>query len=383
MKKMTQINLLIMLIFILAACNTNDNETNRTNADSGPQSADSTKPYVQGVENVDVLNTHGSIEGLERMHSFYDNMRNGVPSDLRIVHYTTEGDPMITDLTYNGKLLKVKDDTTRDKYGSGEIRTNSCSNMIEEVNPTNTSYIAVDCNSGHFGKEEILKISYNMNQQDLFEFELKYGVNLENEVITKPITTEKENSTIETNVKGDSVVAASVKQEVYKRLVFANYLAEKDLETTCASKESMNYYLKVYINGGQREFRWSECDQSLEGLKFTEIAEYIIKQSEKKQTEKSEVTVQGYVLQVKDDTLLIGEGLNMIDYEWLKDEIQQMDLDAYIFDFTILEGVNTKEFNPGDKIQATIEGSIRGSKPGRAKVKDIKKLVFSNEIESR
>lgn len=374
MKKMTHINLLIMLIFILAACNMNDNETNRTNADSGPQSADSTKPYVQGVENVDVLNTHGSIEGLERMQSFYDNVQNGVLSDLRIVRYTTEGDPMITDLTYNGELLKVKDDTTRDKYGSGEIRINSCSNMIEEVNPTNTSYIAVDCNSGHFGKEEILKISYNMNQQDLFEFELKYGVNLENEVITKSITTEKENSTIETNVKSDSVVAASVKQEVYKRLVFAYYLAEKDLETKCKSKESMNYYLKVHINGGQREFRWSECDQSPEGLKFTEIAEYIIKQSEKKQSENSGVTIQGYVFQVKDDTLLIGEGLNMLDYEWLKDEINQIDLDAYIFDFTILEGVNTGEFNPGDKIQATIEGSIRGSKPGRAKVKDIKKL---------
>ncbi len=59
-----------------------------------------------------------------------------------------------------------------------------------------------------------------------------------------------------------------------------------------------------------------------------------------------------------------------------------MNLDAYIFDFTFLEGVNTENFNPGDKIQAHIEGNIKGSKPRRAKVKDIKKLEFSNEIEA-
>ncbi len=53
-----------------------------------------------------------------------------------------------------------------------------------------------------------------------------------------------------------------------------------------------------------------------------------------------------------------------------------MNLDTYSFDFTILEGVNTEEFQPGDKIQAHIEGSIKGSKPKRAKVKDIKKLEF-------
>ncbi|MEC1722699.1 DUF4362 domain-containing protein [Schinkia azotoformans] len=177
MKEITYIGLLIMLIITLAGCNPNDREKNGTSTNGGPQSAvkDTTKPYVKGVGNVDVLNSHGSIEGLERMQSFYDNIKNGVPADLRIVHYTIEGDPIITDLTYNGESLEVKDDNTRDKYGSGEIRTNSCGDMIKEVNPTNTSYIAIDCEAGPFGKEELLIINYNMSQRDLFEFELKYG----------------------------------------------------------------------------------------------------------------------------------------------------------------------------------------------------------------
>jgi hypothetical protein len=378
MKKVTYINLLVMLIFTLTACNTNDREKNSSNANSEPQSAvkESSKPYVSGIGNVDVLNAHGSIEGLGRIESFYDNMQKDVPSKLRIVHYTIEGDPMLTDLTYNGKSLEVKDDTSRDKYGSGEIKTNSCKDMIKEVNPTNTAYIAIDCKGVPFGKEMILSINYNMSQQDLFEFELKYGVKLENVVNTKTNTIKKVISAKKTVEKSDFVLPASVKQEVFKRLVFANYLAEKNLETTCGSKDSMNYYLKVYINGAHREYRWSTCDQSPDGVELTKIAKYIIQQSEKQQSEEPDVTVQGYVLQAKDGTLLIGEDLNIFDYEWLKDEIQLTNLDAYNFDFTILEGVNSGEFNLGDKIKAHIEGSIEGSKPGRAKVKDIKKLGF-------
>lgn len=38
------------------------------------------------------------------------------------------------------------------------------------------------------------------------------------------------------------------------KLVFANYLAEKELNAKCEKEDAMNYQLKVHINGGQREF---------------------------------------------------------------------------------------------------------------------------------
>lgn len=376
MKKMTYIVLFFILIVTLAACNMQVSENMSPSADEGPQSTekDVSKPYVKGVENVDVLDSHGSIEGIERMRGFYEDVQKGVPTELRLVRYTIEGDPIISDLTYDGKLLEVKYDTTHDAYGSGTITTTSCSNLIEEVNPTNTSYIAVDCNNDFYGMEEILQISYNMNQQDLFEFELVYGVNLENEINTLTNTIKKENSATGTPLIQDFVMAADVKQEVYKRLVFANYLAEKDLVKTCKSEDAMNFSLKVHINSGQREVRWNACDHSMDGVKFNDIANYIIEQSEQEQGENQQVTVQGYVLERRDNTLLIGEDLNKLDYEWIKDEIHQLDLNAVIFDFILLEDVHTEEFNQGDKIQATIEGSISGSKPGKARVKEIKKI---------
>ncbi|MCT8140300.1 DUF4362 domain-containing protein [Anaerobacillus sp. CMMVII] len=356
MKKAPYIIFILVLLVLLSACN-------RQSGNGEPQSTEGTSEiYVKGLENVDVLNSHGSIEGLERMSSFYENVKNGVPSDLRIVHYTIEGAPIVTDVSYNGEFLEVKDDTTRDTYGSGAITSKNCKNLIEEVNPTNTSYIAVDCTGGLRGMQEILKINYNMSQQDLFEFVLKYGLNQENEINSH--TLKKESST---------QIIKDVKQEVYKRLVFANYLAEKDLITTCDTKDTINYFLKVHINGGEREFQWSACDQSMDGVKFTKLANYIIEQSEKKQHVQP-ITVQGYVLEKKENELLVGEDFTMLDYEWMKDEIKHIDFNNYIYDFAILIGVNTEEFNPGDKILATIEERISDNKPGRALVKEIKKL---------
>ncbi len=370
--------LLLTFLFILTACNTTGEEKNRNdNEESHTTSIDSDKPTVQSVDNVDVVNTHGSIDGLEKMKNFYSNLQNGISSELRIVHYTIEGDPIVTDLNYKEDTVKVTYDSTRDNFGSGEITTVTCSDLLEEVNPTNTSYIATGCSDGFFGMIEILVVEYNLGRQDLFELELKFGDQLENEVNTKTKEVTKVINSKETRAIRDFQLSTQVKQEIFKRLVVANYLGDLDLKNTCQSAESKDYYLKVYINGGNREYHWSSCDQGPDGLKFTDIAEYIIVQSEMEQTENPETVIQGYILQEKDDTLLIGEDLNILQYEWLKDEIQHTGLDSYAFNFISLEGVQTDEFKIGDKIEAIIKGTITGSNPGKAQVKDIRPLYIT------
>lgn len=124
------------------------------------------------VKNADVVNTHGSIEGLDKMELFYEDTKKNVKSDLSVVHYTIEGDPMITDLTYNNGVIKVKQDTTRDQYGSGRVTTITCGRFYREVNPTNVSYVAADCKGTDLGMDEILNVDYDMKQQDLFEIQI-------------------------------------------------------------------------------------------------------------------------------------------------------------------------------------------------------------------
>ena len=157
----------------------------------------------------------------------------------------------------------------------------------------------------------ILAIEYNLATTGSFRVELKYGEKLENEVNTKTKEVTKVINSKETSTTSDFQLSTQVKQEIYKQLMMANYLGDIELKTNVIRK-SEDYYLKVYINGGDREYHWSNCDEGSEGIKFTEIAEYIIIQSEMEQDENPETVIQGYILQVKDDTLLIGVDLNRI-----------------------------------------------------------------------
>ncbi len=87
------------------------------------------------------------------------------------------------------------------------------------------------------------------------------------------------------------------------------------------------------------------------------------------------------MLAIKDNVQLIGEDFTMLDYELTKGELQQINYEHFIYDFTILEGVDTNVFTPGDKIIVTIEGYIIGSKPLREKVADIKKTNIRKAFE--
>lgn len=367
MGKMMYVIYLFILASLLVACNT-------SNGSEEMQEKERVKPSVKGVSDVDIVNTHGGVEGVEKMQVFYEDIQKGVASDLRIVHYTIEGDPMVTDLSFNGDTIEVEHDTTRDTYGSGQVTTNTCGNLLVELNPTNIAYIVNDCKGLPYGMDVVLQIDYDMNRQDLFEIELTYGVKLENEINTVSKTMKKVINAKETQSKNDFEIPTSVMQEVYKRLVLMNYLGEKDLQAKCDDEDATNYQLNVHINGGQREFQWTSCDQSYDGVKFTEVAEYVIKQSEIEQSKKADVTVQGYVLDIKDNMLLIVEDVNMYEFKWLKADLPQNDMDTWIFDFTNLEGVNTSEYKIGDKVYATIQGGIIGSKPGKAITKEIKKI---------
>ncbi|MGE7978545.1 DUF4362 domain-containing protein [Psychrobacillus sp. NPDC093200] len=46
--------------------------------------------------------------------------------NIRIVTYTTEGDPILRDLAYDGNVIISKLDTRRDHFGAGSLKTTSC-----------------------------------------------------------------------------------------------------------------------------------------------------------------------------------------------------------------------------------------------------------------
>lgn len=67
---------------------------------------------------------------IEKKHDFYhqfvDNLKQGNPDWIRITSHTAEGDPIIADVKFDGKIVEYTSDASQDKFGSGKITKFTC-----------------------------------------------------------------------------------------------------------------------------------------------------------------------------------------------------------------------------------------------------------------
>ncbi|MCA1063682.1 DUF4362 domain-containing protein [Rossellomorea sp. AcN35-11] len=299
--------------------------------------------------NPDVVNMHGGISGLGKMENYYQQIEKEEEGDLRIIHYTKEGDPILADLSYDGKQIHVEYDYTRDQYGNGRVDTFQCGKLKKEENPTNLTYYLTDCNGIQGQLWEVLTASYNVKQQDVFEVELTYG----------------EKHTVE--------LEDVDKQEIYKQLVLANYLNEVPGDDTCGKNEqTIPYSMYVKINGGERTLNWLSCDSPVKTNTFTAIAEYII-QASKNPTHSSGNVMIGYILSIEDNELFMGEDLTILDYEMVKD-LKPDGVEGYMFNFVYIETDVAHNFSEGDKIAVEVERQLEDGAPARVSASRIEKV---------
>jgi Domain of unknown function (DUF4362) len=322
---------------------------------TGCQESDQAAQPTDGVDselNADVVDMHGGITGLENMENYFQQVSENTKGDLRVTHYTIEGDPIVTDLSYDGKQIHVKFDYTRDQYGNGGVDTFQCGKLKREENSTNLSYYLKECDGVQGDMWEVLTASYNVKRQDVFEVELTYG---------------------EDGKKHTIEVDEEDKQEIYKQLVLANYLNSKPSSDRCPKEEQTDSYsMNVKINGADRTFIWKSCENNTESTPFTDIAEYIIQVSENP-TESSENIIYGYILSIEDNQLFIGEDLTAFDYEMVKD-LKPEAVDGYIFNFLYVETDEAQDFSEGDKIAVEVDRVIDEGSPPRVSAGNIEKV---------
>lgn len=220
----------------------------------------------------EVQEIHGMLENIERLNLFVENVQNKVKDRVRLTRYTIEGDPIFHDLHYDGTQLTVKYDTKEDKFGQGEVKTYVCSSIQKQESNTETKFILEECPD----LRELLSISHDVDKEDLFAFELKYGVGLKNKIDTKNLELVKDLQNGETTVVKDFQFSKEEMNKIYKLMIFSNYLEEKKLSTKCNQKPYKSYQLTVWINGAQRHFEWSECDKSHVGKEMTEMVQNIL-----------------------------------------------------------------------------------------------------------
>jgi hypothetical protein len=81
---------------------------------------------------------------IDKLYNFINNVESKKQDKLRIVSYTKEGDAIITDLQYDGNIIKCRTDSTRDRFGSRMISHGEYTKIVMEENDSYINYRIVD-----------------------------------------------------------------------------------------------------------------------------------------------------------------------------------------------------------------------------------------------
>jgi len=68
----------------------------------------------------------GKSVNRERLDVFIQHVNEGTPDEVRVIHYTIEGDPIIDGLRFDGNKITETHDTRWDKYGAPSVTKRTC-----------------------------------------------------------------------------------------------------------------------------------------------------------------------------------------------------------------------------------------------------------------
>lgn len=97
-------------------------------------------------ETEDVIDTHGNVKNVGLLDAFVQGARDQV----RVVRYTTEGDPLFYSLTKQDEGIEVSYDTSQDQFGSSSVKSYVCHSL--QKNEANNGYAYVLNGCGGAGK---------------------------------------------------------------------------------------------------------------------------------------------------------------------------------------------------------------------------------------
>lgn len=137
--KLTRIIFILIILLLITGCQNTGN----------PKGTHTKENEIPGYNSSpdDIVEKNGDIVNKERFERFINNIEKGKNDSIRVVRYTTEGDPMLRDLEYNGETIIATSDTQEDNYGKGSTNATTCTS-IEVIDSTErTDYLLDGCES--------------------------------------------------------------------------------------------------------------------------------------------------------------------------------------------------------------------------------------------
>jgi len=129
---------ILFFILLVSGCN-----SGQTSQDIYMYTDDNPPPYIKTLD--DIIDTNGKLENKERFDEFFNSVQQERDDSIRVVKYTTEGDPIIYGYEFENEVINVTIDTRRDGYGQGKIIHKTCTSIIVNEDKEKTSYELDGC----------------------------------------------------------------------------------------------------------------------------------------------------------------------------------------------------------------------------------------------
>ncbi|MDM5190738.1 DUF4362 domain-containing protein [Bacillus sp. DX4.1] len=95
----------------------------------------------------DVVGKIGDVTNLDKFQQFLTRVKSGQTDQVRIVHYTDEGDPIFQTLEYDGIEIRYTSDNSQDKFAGKDkgIESDTCKKITKDIREEGIRYTLNDC----------------------------------------------------------------------------------------------------------------------------------------------------------------------------------------------------------------------------------------------
>lgn len=100
--------------------------------------------YEEAISRGDVVNGEHNIKNFDR---FLMSLTNKKEDTVRITNYTDEGDPIYTELSYDGNIINYLYDNSNDKFGAENkgVKTDKCKEIVTNQVENAVQYVISGC----------------------------------------------------------------------------------------------------------------------------------------------------------------------------------------------------------------------------------------------
>lgn len=220
-----------------------------------------------------IVTNYNAVYHIEELDNFIKNVENNIPDEIRIIQYSIEGEPILTNLEYKDNKFVLKLDNRRDGYISEQdkkIITNEYNaeeyKLIKGNTPNNITklktYYSLDLKSTK--TNEIIPIcSYaEIKKTSNEKFEIQFNKNTENEEITKILDKEESNKydyniysykgTVDILINGEKM---TLRDALLNDKITVDEILEKAQKD---AKVDRTIFGGVYADGGSKNYIYND-----------------------------------------------------------------------------------------------------------------------------